>query len=102
MRNSLRFLLVGFAFVTGSLFALAGVASAAGDSSDAYVLSNTASRTAELPAAAPAATATSAGTTSAASLAFTGSDALVMASVGVVAVAAGGAILIARRRVAQA
>ena len=93
MRNSLRFLLVGFAFVTGSLFALAGVASAAGDSSDAYVLSNTASRTAELPAA---------GTTSAASLAFTGSDALVMASVGVVAVAAGGAILIARRRVAQA
>ncbi|UDY37120.1 hypothetical protein [Dermatobacter hominis] len=101
MRNSLRYLLVGFAFVAGSLFALAGVASAQDDSSDAYVLSNTESRTAELPAAASASTGSS-GSAEANSLAFTGSDVVLLSAVGGVAVVAGGAILAARRRVAQA
>jgi hypothetical protein len=100
MRNSLRYLLVGFAFVAGSLFALAGVASAQDDSSDAYVLSNTAERTAELPASAAAAS--SSGSSEASALAFTGSDVVLLSAVGGVAVVAGGAILAARRRVAQA
>lgn len=101
MRNSLRYLLVGFAFVAGGIFALSGVAGAQDDSSDAYVLSNTASRTAELPATASAASAESA-SASANALAFTGGDTMVLAAVGGVAVLAGGAILVARRRVAQA
>ncbi len=101
MRNSFRYLLVGFAFVAGSLFALAGVASAQDDSSDAYVLSETTSRTAELPATASAASADSA-SASADALAFTGSDVVLLSAVGGVAVVAGGAILAARRRVAGA
>lgn|SRR5690242_4271271 len=97
MRNSLRFLLVGFALVAGSLFTLAGVASAQDGATDPYVLSETTSRTAELPAtAAPAASAEGA------ALAFTGGDVMLLSAIGGVAVVAGAAILIARRRVAQA
>jgi LPXTG-motif cell wall-anchored protein len=100
MRKSLRSLLVGVAIVAGSLFALAGVASAQDGSTDVYVLSDTESRTAELPAVASAGAASS--SPSAGSLAFTGSDVMVLSAVGGAAVLAGGAILFTRRRVAQA
>jgi hypothetical protein len=101
MRNSLRYLLVGFAFVVGSLFAFAGVANAQDGASDPYVLSNTESRTAELPAAASAASAESASAEGAA-LAFTGNDVVLLSAVGGVAVVAGAAIMVARRRVVRA
>lgn len=102
MRNSIRYLLVGFTVVTGSLFALSGMASA-----EEYgpgfnkVLSNTASKTAELPAAAPA-TAVKSTSAQESALAFTGGDAVLLASIGGIAVVVGSAILVARRRVAQA
>lgn len=107
MRNSLRNLLVGFAVVAASLFALAGVASAVDDGP--YVGNDTQPRTQVLSenvskGAAESASAESASAESAAaaSLAFTGNDVLVLSAIGGAAVLAGGAILIARRRVVQA
>lgn len=102
MRNSIRYLLVGFAFVTGSLFALSGLAGAQGNSSDGYVLSKTESRTAEMPAAAAPATAVESASAQGNALAFTGGDAVLLATIGGVAVVAGSAILVARRRIVQA
>ena len=102
MRNSIRYLLVGFAVLTGSLFALSGMASAQdGPYPGGKVLSNTASKTAELPAAAPA-TAVKSTSAQESALAFTGGDAVLLASIGGIAVVVGSAILVARRRVAQA
>ncbi len=101
MRNSLRNLLVGFAVVAASLFALAGVASAVDDGP--YVGNDTQPRTQVLSETASkgAAESASAESAAAASLAFTGNDVLVLSAIGGAAVLAGGAILIARRRVAS-
>ncbi len=101
MRNSLRNLLVGFAVVAASLFALAGAASAQDDGP--YVGNDTQPRTQVLSETASkgAAESASAESAAAASLAFTGNDVLVLSAIGGAAVLAGGAILIARRRVAS-
>jgi len=107
MRKSIRLLLVVFALV-GSAFALSGIAGAQDDSSKGYVLSETASRNADLSSSPASANAAAAGASAEAaaaapaSLAFTGSDVLVLSVIGGVAIVAGAAILVARRRIVQA
>lgn len=105
MRKSLRVLLVGFTFVA-SILAFAGIAGAQGNGSSTYVgpppeqvLSSAAVNPAQ---AAAAPTAAVSPTATEAPLAFTGSDSLVLVSIGGAAVLIGVGVLVARRRLASA
>lgn len=114
MRNKIRLLLVGFALV-GSVFALSGIAGAQDSNSNCYPSCSTAPRNSDLSnssevlstgvtknASAEATTASASAAAPASALAFTGSDVFVLSMIGGVAVVAGAAILVARRRMAQA
>jgi LPXTG-motif cell wall-anchored protein len=102
MRFSLRTLLVGFAVVLASSFALAGVAGA--DDSNPYVSGETVTKTTALTPQVEAATATkneSAAQKAAGSLAFTGRDVTEVAVFGGALLIAGVGFLLVRRRVAH-
>lgn len=112
MRKSIRLLLVVSALL-GSVFALSGIAGAQDDNTN-YPASGSETYSevsnADLSKAPASAGAASAGASAeaataeapASSLAFTGSDVLVLSMIGGVAIVAGAAILVARRRTAQA
>lgn len=110
MRFSLRFLLVGFALVTASLFAFSGAASAQSDdgTAGAYVGSETVTNTPALTPEVQSATATASSSSAEATpvvksntLAFTGTDVAVLALMGGLALVAGAGFLIVRRKTVQ-